>query len=386
LDVLCDPATHEPFDLEVFESRELEREVHLSSIPCRRWCYRKRSSIDKVGRDDCEKCYNEEIISGRLITKKSANEFPIIEGVPRILSGELLETVLARHRSFLFEYGGRFDADMTVGSKNDKRVLDTSRAFGFQWTTFLDNYSYFPEIFLSFTRPYLNEADFRDKLMLEVGCGSGRPAVAACGFGAEIVAMDLSAGVESAFQQSKHHPRLHVVQANAYDPPFLADFDAIYSVGVLQHIDDPKRALKGINKAMSDRSPLILWVYGKRELWYQPIEWLRKLTVKLPYSSLKGLSFVLAGLSELFLLGPYRLLSKWSSTKGLAEKIPGRIYAKFPFRENAIGWFDRLVAPVTYYFSKDELETMLQECGYKNVEIHSRKEASASWVVRAERR
>jgi hypothetical protein len=100
---------------------------------------------------------------------------------------------------------------------------------------------------------------------------------------------------------------------------------------------------------------------------------------------LHGLSIVLAIVSEVFLLIPYRILSRISITKKLADKIPGRIYANFPFRENVVGWFDRLGAPVTHYFSAADVRDMLADAGFQQIKVTARPGASASWIAQATR-
>jgi len=323
-----------------------------------------------------------EIMEGRLACT-CGDSYPIVGGVPRMLRGRLLSECLHHyHRGFLSRHGARFPAVPLPSAGHDRKVA-TMHAFGYQWTTFVSNFQYYKDMFLSFIRPFLAEEDFKDRLVLDVGCGSGRPASIACSFGAEVVAVDLSEAVQTAFEQSRNYPKLHVVQADIYALPFRPRFDFVFSVGVLQHLPSPADALKSIARVVPADRRLVLWVYGKREWWYQPIEWLRQLTVRLPNGIVHGLSVLLAVLSEIFLLVPYRILSRLPWTRRLAETIPGRIYARFPFRENVIGWFDRLIAPITFYFSKSDVETMLQSAGFRDIAMYARPDASASWVVQA---
>jgi SAM-dependent methyltransferase/uncharacterized protein YbaR (Trm112 family) len=387
LEFLQHPQDAAPFDIEVYESRDLIRTIDLDAVSCSAWCHRKKTEVAEVKIEDCQACYNHEIMAGKLTATTTGAEYPIVAGVPRILPAELLKERLEKnHASFLEKYGDRFKASTGFTYVIEKEKSKTADAFGYQWNTFVDNYDYFRDIFLSFTRPYMDADDFQGKVCLEVGCGSGRPAVTACRLGAEVIGMDISEAVEAAYIQTEKAPFFHVVQADAYSPPFNQKFDVVYSVGVLQHIPSPKKALQGIQTTLSQQSPLILWIYGKREFWYQPIEWSRAITRRIPVKLLHGISIVLAALSELLLLVPYRILSRIPFTKALAEKIPGRIYAKYPFRENVVGWFDRLVAPVTYYFEKDQILSLLDETGFDNIKIHARKDASASWVIQAHRK
>ena len=321
----------------------------------------------------------EEITEGVLSCAKR-HVFPLIGGIPRLLSEPLCrESLGERYSLFLQRLSDKPDAKKT-DLEHGKR-LATTRAFGYQWTTFKENYHYFQSIFESFVRPYLAPSDFRGKLVLEVGCGSGRPATVAAGFGAEVVAIDLSIAVEAAYAMSQRTNGLHIVQGDAYQLPVKPMFDFAYSVGVLQHILDPEAALCGMAHVLRPGQRLILWVYGVREAWYQPIEWLRKLSTRMPFAFVRILSHVLALASEFFLLVPYRILKMIPTTSGVAESIPGRIYARLPYRENVLGWFDRLVAPVTYYFSDIELRRLLDKAGFEEIRLYARPDASASWVV-----
>lgn len=385
VELLQCPNSGGPLKLQVFKSDEKHHDLNeINSVQCKKWCERKQCDVSSISVNDCNDCYRIEIEEGKLISQ-NGYEYPIIGGIPRLLPSTLIsETLVSYHAEFLEKYKiklpGKLEKNYTINKK-----VRTLHAFGYQWTTFKNNFDYFKSIFLSFVEPHLEAKDFKDKLVLEVGCGSGRPASVASSFGAEVVAVDLSEAVNTAYSMTNQFPKLHVIQADAYTLPFKPCFDFVYSVGVLQHIPDPSKALRGISRVIPDDNKLVLWVYGVRELWYQPIEWMRKLTTKMPYTLLRILSYFLAVLSELLLLCPYRILRKYEFTKPLAEKIPGRIYANFPFKENVLGWFDRLVAPVTHYFSKSDVEDMLLDSGFNKINIVARTQASASWVVEASR-
>lgn len=385
IELLKCPNTGSALSLDVFKTKKIKQGFEgINSVQCKNWCALHQQDVLGITASHCNKCYCTDIEEGRLISE-GGYEYPIIEGIPRILPNTIIaETLFSYHADFIEKYKIKLPETIENTGSVIKKVR-TIHAFGYQWTTFKNNFDYFKSIFLSFVEPYLKAEDFNNKLVLEVGCGSGRPASVASSFGAEVVAVDLSEAVKTAHSMSSNYPKLHVVQADAYALPFSPVFDFVYSVGVLQHIPDPNKALKSISQVLLQDRKLVLWVYGVREFWYQPIEWMRKFTTKMPYAILRLLSFVLAVISELFLLIPYRILRKISVFEFIANKIPGRIYADFPFKENVLGWFDRLVAPVTYYFSKSDIENMLLEAGFSGIQITARKQASASWVIEAHR-
>lgn len=327
----------------------------------------------------------EEIWEGKLTCVACLREFPVVTGVPRLLPDALLAASLAEfHGEFIVRYRNEFRHLPDARGAERKRV-ETMNAFGYQWTTFLANFDDYRELFYSFVHPYISAEDFKGKRVLDIGCGSGRPASVVLHDGAEVIGVDISQAVETAYALSAWYPNFHAVQADASALPFKPCFDFAYSVGVIQHIQRPGEVFKSAARVLSPGQRFVIWVYGKREWWYKPIDALRVVTTRLPYSVVRTISWLCAIVSELFLLLPYRLISALPPTRRLAERMPGRIYASLPFRENVLGWFDRLAAPLTQYFSREDVERFYRDATFNRVEIHSRPDASASWVAQGRR-
>lgn len=328
----------------------------------------------------------EEIWEGKLTCRGCAREFPVIAGVPRLLPSALLAASLSEfHGDFIARYRDRFRELPDAAGAERKRV-ETMNAFGYQWTTFLQNFDDYRGLFYSFVRPYLAPEDFKGKRVLDVGCGSGRPASVVLNDGAEVVGADISQAVESAYALSAYYPNFHAVQADASALPFKPCFDFVYSVAVIQHIPRPGDVFKSAARVLLPGQRFVVWVYGRREWWYKPIDALRLATTHLPYSIVRVLSWGCAIVSEILLLTPYRILAAIPATRRLAERMPGRIYARLPFRENVLGWFDRLIAPVTQYFSRADVERFYADAGFEQVELYARPDASASWVGQGRKR
>jgi uncharacterized protein YbaR (Trm112 family)/ubiquinone/menaquinone biosynthesis C-methylase UbiE len=386
IDLLCCPQCNGALELKTYMMRPSGQVTAVASAEqprCSRLCARFQHHPSQTSPEECSRCYQDEIVEGHLTCNDCKIAYPIINNIPRLLPPALLAESLAHYHSDFLKRHHKDFPSMQIPISHEKKKVATLHAFSYQWTTFLKNFDYFSDIFLSFTHPFVKQEDFKGKIVLEIGCGSGRPASIACSFGAEVVAVDLSEAVESAQQMASHYPMLHVVQADAYALPFHSNLevDFVYSVGVIQHLPNPHEGLQGIARLVKPGRRIIIWVYGIREFWYRPIDLLRKLTVRLPFRFLHVFSYILAVFSELFLLIPYRLLSKIPYMHTLAEKIPGRIYARFPFKENVLGWFDRLGAPVTCYFSRDQVENMLLAAGFSSIQVVARPGASASWVA-----
>jgi len=168
--------------------------------------------------------------------------------------------------------------------------------FGMQWNKFsrtqLDSHSGHPitaERFWAATG--WKPADLKDRWLLDVGCGSGRFAEVALDAGANVVALDYSSAVDAAAANLCQHERLHVVQGDIYALPFApASFDAVYSLGVLQHTPDVERAFMALPKMVKPGGALAVDFYGKsRKSALLPKYWLRPLTKRLPKTTLFNL-------------------------------------------------------------------------------------------------
>src|SRR5262249_19784869 len=79
------------------------------------------------------------------------------------------------------------------------------------------------------------------RVMPNVGCGNGSQSVAYSALGLEVVAVDLSSGLQlgdayRSVHQGADRTRVHFVHANLQRPPFApGSFDLIHSAGVLHH-------------------------------------------------------------------------------------------------------------------------------------------------------
>lgn len=168
--------------------------------------------------------------------------------------------------------------------------------FGMQWNKFsstqLDSHTKHP---ISADRFWAatgwKAADLEDRWLLDVGCGSGRFAEVALSAGVHVVALDYSSAVDAAAANLRQHARLHVVQGDIYALPFTPEsFDAVYSLGVLQHTPDVERAFMALPKMVRPGGALVVDFYGKS--WKStllPKYWLRPLTKRLPKTTLFGL-------------------------------------------------------------------------------------------------
>jgi SAM-dependent methyltransferase len=160
--------------------------------------------------------------------------------------------------------------------------------FGFQWNRFsatqLDSSTGVPISRDRFLRETgWDEKTLSGKLVLDAGCGAGRFAEVALSLGAEVVAIDYSSAVDAAQRNLQAHPRLHLAQADIYHLPFApGTFDFVYSLGVLQHTPDVKRATLSVIAMAKPGGGVTIDVYERswRSL-LTPKYWLRPITTRM---------------------------------------------------------------------------------------------------------
>ena len=295
-----------------------------------------------------------EIAAGLLTCQACSHTYPIQRGVPRLLP-------------------------KSISSVEDK----TASAFGWEWQEFTEMHPEYESQFLDWIYP-LQPAFFRGKAVLDAGCGIGRHAYHAARYGAkEVVAMDLSAAVETAYANTGHLPNVHVVQGSIYNPPFKraaegGPFDFIYSIGVLHHLPDPAAGFHSLVTFLKPGGHIFAWVYGHENnaVVHNFINPVRKtLTSHLDPAIVSALAWPLTVALEAT-VGVYHLLR---NTR-LVRHLPSHVYlcslSQFSFRQNHSIVFDHLVAPVAFYLKREEFEAWFQRDYLGNVGISWRNQNS----------
>ena len=315
---------------------------------------------------------DNEVAEGVLVCGCGAS-YPIIKTIPRMLGNAYV-----LFPSFVARYGRRAEVDSaaaaqaSVAAAPPSAVAMTQRSFGYQWTTFSEMACDFQENFWNYLHPATPEF-FRGRLGLDAGCGFGRHLYHAASCGAEVVGMDLSQAIEASYQNTRQFPNVHLVQGDIHTPPFAPEtFDFVYSVGVLHHLPDPERGVQSLVPLLKIDGSMFVWLYSaKRRFLNFGLECCRSVTTRLPYGLVKGMSFVGALIDAGFVL-PYRKLRTLPGVGALVTRItPPRIklYSLYPFQVLHADWFDRLAAPIRFYYDGPDVAKLLQAVHLSDVSV-----------------
>ncbi len=203
-------------------------------------CPRCRDSLSISGTDTAGSCTQLECAACRA-------SYPVVDGVPRLHVQE-----------YVASFGRQWNRYDVVRDDEDEAVFRVKTG--------------------------VDPRDLVGKLVLDAGCGGGRYALLAARQGARIVGLDLSDAVNRAGKLCAPYPEALVVQADLLDPPLVEDaFDLVFSIGVLHHSPDPRRAFDAIARRVKPGGRLAVWLYRRNSL---PQEWLnsalRAVTTRLP--------------------------------------------------------------------------------------------------------
>lgn len=306
-----------------------------------------------------------EIMTGLLHCEKG-HWFPVVGGIPRMLPGSLAEHwreigPLARSSSS--------EAIQSLAAANGRlpvRPYDrrTRTSFSSEWDQHQlgdptwgmklgDRVQWF---FLDPLR--IPEDELAGQVMLDAGCGNGSQSVAYTELGLEVIALDISSGLEHGHAFRHVHPgarpdRVHFVQADLQRPPLApASVDIVHSVGVLHHTPDTQRTFRALTPLVKPGGTFFVWVYKKEPVVTALVNSIRAVTTRIPPSAFARVADV---------LGP-----AFIGFCRAVDKLGLRTYPAMKRREASLALMDIFGAPHAHYHSYPELEGWYHSEGFRD--------------------
>jgi SAM-dependent methyltransferase len=309
--------------------------------------------------------------------------FPIIRGVPRMISGDLQKNLRTRYSEYFSRHPDL--SEIAEGRENDpvtKKKETVIDRFGYEWTQFSD---YDCDNLARFIAP-LPSGFFRGKIGLDIGCGAGRYASLISDQGAEVIAVDISQAVDAAYKNNAGREYVHVVQADVCHLPFRpASFHFIYSLGVLHHLPNQELGYRGLIRFLATGGSIFIWLYAY-SLRKVALESLRFVAQKLSNDNIRRMAYLCNLVDYGIFVNLYRRLAHlpgFGNRVGRLAPLRVKEYARHGFHVSYADWFDRLSAPITNYYREDEMRQWLARSGLCNTRLLP--EGNSWWWLYGER-
>ncbi len=240
--------------------------------------------------------------------------------------------------------------------------MSSEERFGYEWHKYHQMDSDYEIQFLKWISPFGPEI-FKDKKVLDAGCGMGRNSYQVLKYGAKkLVCFDFDKrSVKAAQKNLRIFNNYRVEFKSIYDISWQNEFDIIFCIGVIHHLENPHYAVKNLIRALKPGGLILIWVYGYEGnewivRWVSPIR--EHLTSRLPLPVLHFLTY--------FLSLPFWLFLKlWAKKKSSYLKQ----ISKFNFSHFHSIVFDQLLPAIANYYKKEEACRLLAKHNLKKVGI-----------------
>ena len=312
-----------------------------SFIKCKNVCSFKGFNVDinTINPEECNTCYRKEIINGEILCK-CGTSYPIRLGIPRFIPDSLGRDFEKIQKTFSYEW-----KMFRTGERNwGQDILHRKNLF-------LQGMNLTPR-------------DLKNKLIFDAGCGSGLLAMEmANSFGMEVIALDLSFGIEKANSINKNC-NVHFIQGSVLNPPIRENiFDFIYCAGVLVALPDTYAGFRSIVRNLKNKGRCFIWVYHVINKSYHKNDyqkmllynWIRKnitsrLHIKIQY-------YTYLSLMPVFLI------------KQKIEKLAGLKKDILTWREKMQSLFDMFSPIYQNRHTYEEITEMFKKEGFTNINI-----------------
>lgn len=261
-----------------------------------------------------------------------------------------------------------------MGKNFDKNVV---AGFGDEWSRF-DQTALPSEELERIFNEYFNifpwESLPENSVGFDLGCGSGRWAKLVAKRVGHLHLIDPSDAIEVAKRNLNGAENCEFHRALVEEIP-LADNsqDFGYSLGVLHHIPDTEKGLQACVAKLKSGAPFLVYLYYRfdnRPTWYRMIwktsDVLRVFVSRMPHALRFGASQLLAAVIYFPLARTAKMLEKAGAN---VKNFPLSQYRNHSYYTMQTDALDRFGTRLERRFTKDEIKTMMENCGLQDIKF-----------------
>lgn len=302
LPLLCDPYTREPLEVEIYSSD------------------------------------GDEILTGKLRSK--TNVFNIRNGIPRFVEG----------KNYSDSFGFQWNRWSTVQFERENKGTPME---GFTLAKFLKISKFKKE-------------KIDNKILLDLGCGSGRFTDIALSFGSTVIAIDYSSAVDAAKNNLKDYDKLLLIQGDALRLPLVDNLvDYVFSSGVLHHTPAPAVAINEVHRVLKLNGEFALRVYSESGFY-------RSSSITFWRTVFRGLRPIFKYYPPLFYAYIASTIGYYSKRYGIVSKVLQKI---FPIniwlpslKWTILDTFDAVTPNYQSGHTPDEMQNWLENANFQHIE------------------
>jgi ubiquinone/menaquinone biosynthesis C-methylase UbiE len=270
---------------------------------------------------------------------------------------------------------------MKVGKEKNNIDIATVAGFGDEWSRFDQNglsHEARMQIFDDYFSIFPWESLPENSLGIDVGCGSGRWAAVVAPRVGQLLLFDASGEALAVARNNLiDEPNVRFEQASVGSLPIEdASLDFAYSLGVLHHVPDTAAAIRSISKKLKSGAPFLVYLYysfDNRGVVYRGIwkasDIVRRLVSRMPF----GLRYWVSQVLALTIYWPLARTALILDRIGMCPDAWPLAYSKDkPFYVLRTDALDRFGTRLEQRFSREEIWTMLEDAGFKDIRFSDR--------------
>jgi len=291
--------------------------------------------------------------------ERCCKSYPVLKGIPRILPELALPSTAP----------GSAASSSEDDTRKFRRTWNrTQSSFGRQWLRYdVQTKDEDKQTFKNKTGFCLEQLS--GMKVLDAGCGGGRYAFVTGSAGAQVAAVDISIAVEKTQELCRSLKNVEIVQANLMSLPLPEkSFDRIYSIGVLHHTPDTRKAFEALIPYLKPGGVISIWLYPEWDPLRETMNrfW-RSLTTRLPLAAIHAFSTIVSPFGALrgrVYRSNWRFLARafWQTEK----LFPGISNHPDP-RQRICDTFDWLTPQYQWHHTDDEVKAWFVYAGLTNV-------------------